>query len=469
MDSRQAERYVNLDLEKAVIGKLLLHADAYDSELAQVDSDWFVGRLHPDIIFSLKKCKNRERTALVTYTAEELAPLQAREVTTAYLKTECMQADGVKQEGLQEDLTTLQTLHNKRKVVEATESLREAMRPATDTLTLMTLLEEKLGGLHRGIIGNTDHILSPEQTAEYYRKAAEAGEDPGKETGFFIYDDLYEFLAPSTMHTILGRPKEGKSVLVLQMAEAVARNVGPVLFVSVEMDREQMLARRAVMTQSQLGFYPTDNQRNPPLMGNGGHWYSSYFRKRVSPTDPVFLRVLEEWKKRELYFLDNRRTTVPAISGEIRRLNYILDKPLAAVFIDYLNILEGVKGDEYQKTTELSHQLHYLARDHRIAVVVAAQLNRNADKEDREPELHDIRGSGAVEQDSDTCTFIWRPDGADRLRVIASKKNRHGVMKRMQVRFSGERMLFKPEAPPKEIPSNNRALPNVGNITQGDF
>ena len=116
----------------------------------------------------------------------------------------------------------------------------------------------------------------------------------------------------------------------------------------------------------------------------------------------------------------------------------------SAAYIDYLQLVSvpGGRGDtEERRISALTRRLKLLAKSLDIPIVINAQLNRDNVRNDRDPELQDLRGSGSIEQDSDRVVFLsprMSYDGA-RLIKMAIGKNREGG-------HAGDSVLLRPNA-----------------------
>lgn len=376
--------HVNSSLERSVIGKLLLSADTFQQEIADTDPSWFATYRASEIIVAIQRCQQRERAALVAHVVEELARLGAdREKTERYLRADCMQAEGVRRGGVEDDLATLRTLSHKRKVVDNLRQLERNLVEIEDSDGVLAAVEERLGSIHRSLDGAGENMLGPLTSGDWFRSEVANGRPLIRPTGYFAWDEIYGGIAPGTVNVVGSRPGVGKSTYLQEMALSVSR-WGPALFVSVEMDRRQVMCRRAVMTQQHLNL--------PVNM----RWDFSDYLNGKSANSPTNDLVIQQWDKEQFYLVDYRGMTVPRIASLARRMGHLGHAP-SAIFIDYLNILEGGRGELYQRTTELSRQIHYLARELSVPVVVAAQLSRRGiTKEEgkdskKEPELQDLR------------------------------------------------------------------------------
>lgn len=221
-------------------------------------------------------------------------------------------------------------------------------------------------------------------------------------------------LLKSGLYILAARPAMGKTALALQVIDHMAQ-YGPVLFVSLEMDLEQIEARRI----GRLAGLPG----NRLLMGK--------------LNDQEYSRVAQAADKiRALPVQVNKRpaATVTDIGHMARKV-----KGLRCIVVDYLGKItpDSRRQGRYEYMTEISGDLKTLARKYKVPVLALAQLNRaNTERNDKRPQLSDLRDTGAIEQDADGVIFLhredyyqekvdrdpWEPSELD----IIVEKNRHG-------------------------------------------
>ena len=208
----------------------------------------------------------------------------------------------------------------------------------------------------------------------------------------------------------------GKTTAALQFADSIAANVGPVLFVSLEMSLEQIEGKRI----ARVSGIPSDEI----LLGNGKNLD---YRKIRSAA--------EELKNLPLHISRRPAATV----AQIRRMAKGIPD-LQCLVVDYLGKIApgNPRASRYEATTAISGDLKTLAVELGVPVLCLAQLNReNTGRNDKRPQLSDLRDSGAIEQDADGVIMLHREDYYDAdetplkpwesvaLELIV-RKNRHG-------------------------------------------
>lgn len=194
------------------------------------------------------------------------------------------------------------------------------------------------------------------------------------------------------MYIVGARPGMGKTTLGINIAENISKFGKPVMFVSLEMGRVQIMAKR-IGCSAGLPYTQIMNGTLP--------------EQRVQEELPLILDVLS---KRPFYMTDKSKLTVVEIGRAARKI-----KDISAIVIDYLGLL-GVAQDQQRKTryeqvTNISADIKALAKVLNIPIIVLCQLNRESVRSaDKKPSLTDLRDSGAIEQDADAVILLHRPE-----------------------------------------------------------
>jgi replicative DNA helicase len=232
----------------------------------------------------------------------------------------------------------------------------------------------------------------------------------GLTTGLEVLNSKIGGLHRSDLVIIAGRPGMGKSSLATNMAFAAAQRFlrdaedgiapeksagGPVALFSLEMSADQ-LATRILAEQSGIS---SENLRM-------GRISQHEFRDLA--------RAAGELQTLPLYIDDTPGLTIAALRTRARRLKR--QKGIGMVIVDYLQLLQGTgKGgnneNRVQEISEISRGLKQLAKELDVPVLGLSQLSRAVEqREDKRPQLSDLRESGSIEQDADIVLFIYRED-----------------------------------------------------------
>ena len=228
----------------------------------------------------------------------------------------------------------------------------------------------------------------------------------GVASGFRDLDNLTNGFHAGEMIVLAARPSMGKTTLALNIAEAVILGKKPVptLFFSLEMSAEQLAMRmvcghgRINMTKLRTGFL--DSSQKALLAGIG-----------------------ETFKNVPFWIDESSNMTILEMRAKARRVHS--QHPLGLIIIDYLQLIAGTdsKVQREQQIAEISRGVKGLAKELNIPVIVLSQLNRESEKEGRQPRLSDLRESGSIEQDADLVLILSKT-----LDELKSKKEDEGSL-----------------------------------------
>jgi replicative DNA helicase len=215
----------------------------------------------------------------------------------------------------------------------------------------------------------------------------------GVSTGFKEFDNKTSGLQKSDLIIIAARPSMGKTALALNIARNAAIDNGiPVAVFSLEMSKEQ-LSMRMLSSEARI-----DSTRMRSGFIGQEDW--------IKLTDAA-----GNLSNANIFIDDTPDISALEIRAKARRLK--MDKDVGLVIIDYLQLMHSHKSAERRdlEISEISRSLKALAKELEVPVVALSQLNRMLEqRSDKRPQLSDLRESGALEQDADVVTFIYRDE-----------------------------------------------------------
>jgi len=259
----------------------------------------------------------------------------------------------------------------------------------------------------------------------------------GVSTGYMELDKLLSGLQPSELLILAARPSQGKTALALNFAENISIRAGmPVAFFSLEMSKESLL-QRLVASVAQIDAHKF----------RSGHLSREDWRRMTEALGTI--------SSAPLWIDDAGSTSVLEIGAKARRLKR--EKGLSLVVVDYLQLITG-RGrfnNRQEEVSSISRGLKGLAKELQLPVLVLSQLTRAPEREERGPQLSDLRESGAIEQDADVVMFIYRPhwskmDASPEERdqaEIQVAKQRNGPTDKVRFVFSSRLTRFEEAAP----------------------
>lgn len=222
----------------------------------------------------------------------------------------------------------------------------------------------------------------------------------GLSTGFNEIDKKLGGLQPSDLIIVAGRPSMGKTALATNIAVNVAKNynkygsqseaLGHVGFFSLEMSTLQLAARitseRSQITATQL---------------RKGDIHKGDFQRLADS--------IEYFQSLPIHIDDAGSLNIAQLSTRARRLKRT--KGLDLLVVDYLQLVNAVNrhNSVVHEVSEISRGLKAIAKDLQIPVIAVSQLSRQVEsRENRRPQLSDLRDSGSIEQDADVVLFVFR-------------------------------------------------------------
>jgi replicative DNA helicase len=255
--------------------------------------------------------------------------------------------------------------------------------------TIFQIAEDRV---RAGLIGVKELVRDNFERLE--RIFSEGRRITGLATGYAGLDNETAGLQPSELVILAARPSMGKTALALNIAENVAvRNREPVAVFSLEMSKESLLLRM-LASEARVDAHKFRT----------GHMGRDDWNK--------ITRALTSLGDAPLWIDDSASSTVLEMGAKARRLKR--DRGLSLMIVDYLQLVvptnTGRGTNRQEEVSSISRALKGLAKELKVPVVVLSQLTRAPEREDRKPQLSDLRESGAIEQDADVVLFINRPN-----------------------------------------------------------
>lgn len=389
----------NVEAERAVIGAMMLNADAIMvcSELLTSDEfyqqqygiifdalvEMYKDGVGADLVTLQNKLREKEVTPEL-YSVEYLGELLASVPTSANVKFYA------------------EIVHEKavlRRLIRVSEQVIKDCymdsQPLEDILedtekSVFDVIQQRGGSEFEPI---RDVVL---RTLDSIEKAAkQKGNITGLETGFRDLDAKTAGLQKSDLILIAARPAMGKTAFVLNIAEYVAlHSNSTIALFSLEMSKEQLVKRMLAMNSM------VDSQKI-----RTGDLEDDDWDKLVGSVRKI--------GNSNLVIDDTSGITASELRSKCRKLK--IEQGLDLVIIDYLQLMTGAgkrKSDSrQQEISDISRSLKVMARELNVPVIALSQLSRAVEsRPDKRPMLSDLRESGAIEQDADIVMFIYRDE-----------------------------------------------------------
>lgn len=255
----------------------------------------------------------------------------------------------------------------------------------------------------------------------------------GVPSGFTDVDKMLGGLNKSDLLIVAARPGMGKTSFLLGMAlHAGLRHGKRIAMFNLEMSGEQ-LVQRMIAAETRI-----DSQRL-----RRGQLYENEW--------PIFLEAVGRLSEMRVFIDDTPGVTPLQLRTKCRRL--YAEHGLDLVMVDYLQLMQAeyTTNNRVQEISEISRSLKGLARELDVPVVTASQLSRAVEnRQEKRPQLSDLRDSGSIEQDADIVMFIYRdeyynPDTTDRPNIaeISIAKHRNGPTGVVDLYWHGKLATFR--------------------------
>lgn len=406
----------NLAAEQALLGALLANNKAYERVSEFLAPEHFADPVHGRIYQAIsRRIEAGQLADAVTLKAEfEHSGVLDEVGGTAYLAQLLTAMVGIINAG-----DYGQTVHDawlRRQLIDVGETLVNrafGAEPELDGRDQMEAAEQQLfdlatkGGAEGGFVTFEKALTLAIESAE--RAFQRSGGVSGLSTGLRDLDAKTGGLHPSDLVILAGRPGMGKTALVTKVASGAARASlaeslkegggdphmkGSVAVFSLEMSAEQ-LATRLLAEEARISG---DRIR----------------RGDIGPKDfDRFVQVAREISSIPLEIDDTPAITLSALRTRCRRLKR--SKGLALVIVDYLQLMRPAAGTRPEsrvlEISMITQGLKALAKELSVPVIALSQLSRAVEnREDKRPQLSDLRESGSIEQDADMVMFIYRDE-----------------------------------------------------------
>ncbi|MBU2998174.1 replicative DNA helicase [Cellulophaga baltica] len=324
------------------------------------------------------------------------------------------------------------------------EIIQEAYDEGTDVFDLLDTAESKLYDVTQGNLKRSAETAQNLVIQAKKRIEEIAGKEglSGVPSGFDKVDKLTSGWQPSDLIIIAARPGMGKTALTLSMARNMAVNSNiPVAFFSLEMSSVQLITR---LISSETGL-SSEKLRTGKLEKH--EWEQLNVKVKTLEKAPLFID-------------DTPSLSIFDLRAKARRL--ASQHGIRMIMIDYLQLMtaggsQKGGGNREQEISTISRNLKALAKELNVPVIALSQLSRAVETRGgtKRPLLSDLRESGAIEQDADIVSFIYRPeyykidewDDDERTPTAGQgefivAKHRNGGLENIRLKFIGNQGKF---------------------------
>ena len=411
-DNNFDNKFQNIEAEIAVIGCLLWDNRNYEKIADLLNEDHFINKNNKIIFKTIKNLLDKNILVSPITLKNHLENNDIKFDNIKYLNQ--IKDSAPSTHNVYHYAKIIYELHIKRSLVGIGQNIIQETIENSNELEGNDLIENAENDLYNlSQSGSTERKYSPFSQAlksaidiidQSFKKD---GKIAGLPTGLKDLDKKLGGLHKSDLVIIAGRPSMGKTALGTNIAFNAAKKFkeeedefgnkiivdgGKVAFFSLEMSSEQ-LATRVLAEQSKI---TGDKMRKAELSKDD-------FTK--------IAKVSSELQNLNLFIDDNPVLTIPSLRSRARRLKRIYNIDL--IIVDYLQLMSGSSNSRndgrVQEISEITRGLKAIAKELNIPIIALSQLSRQVEqREDKRPQLADLRESGTIEQDSDVVMFIFR-------------------------------------------------------------
>ena len=388
-----------VDLEEVVLGAMMIDKKGVDEVIDILSPEVFYKEAHQYIFESIFKLfENSEPIDLLTVSTQLKKEGKLEVIGGDYYLIQLTQKVASSAH-IEFHARIIQQKFIKRSLIKlSNEIIEESYDETTDVFDLLDTAESRLYEVTQGNLKRSSEsaqslvIQAKKKIQEISNKEGMSGVP----SGFDKLDKLTSGWQPSDLIIVAARPGMGKTALTLSMARNIAVGQGiPVAFFSLEMASVQLITR---LISSETGL-SSEKLRTGKLEKH--EW------------EQLNVKV-KDLEKAPLFIDDTPSLSIFDLRAKARRL--ASKHGIRMIVIDYLQLMTaggaGKNGNREQEISTISRNLKALAKELYIPVIALSQLSRAVESRggSKRPLLSDLRESGAIEQDADIVSFIYRPE-----------------------------------------------------------
>ncbi|NND94686.1 MAG: replicative DNA helicase [Flavobacteriales bacterium] len=387
-----------IELEEAVLGAILMDSKALNEVIDALRMEAFYDPRHQQIFEAVTRLFNESKPIDILTVTEKVremghldaigGPFYISQLTNKVASTANAEVHAriITQKFILRELIRI-----------SSETIKEAYDETTDVFDLLDKTESRLFTVSEGNLKKSYDAMSAlmKEAIHQIEEVMKMEEGvSGVPSGFKDLDKVTSGWQRSDMIVIAARPGMGKTAFVLSMARNTAVEYQrPVAVFSLEMSSVQ-LVQRLISSETEIS---SEKLRKGTLRDDEfAHLHARIGRLSKAP----------------IFIDDTPALSVFELRAKCRRLKQ--QHNIELIIIDYLQLMTagGDKGNREQEISTISRSIKSIAKELNVPVIALSQLNRSVETRggDKKPQLSDLRESGAIEQDADLVSFIYRPE-----------------------------------------------------------
>lgn len=387
-----------LDLEKAVLGAILMESGALDSVLDIFqDPEIFYSPSNVALFKTILKMSAENKAIDMLTVVEELNRTEELDIVGGAFYISQLTQNVVSTAHLEDHCRILWQKSVQRRLIEAGgRIIHNSFDPGLDVFDLIDNSEQLVFAISSGMVKQNYHSIHDVgidsiSKIEFLRNHPD--EFTGVPTGFPSLDRITYGWQPSDLIVLAARPGVGKTALALNLARNASKNnirAVPVGFFSLEMGKGQ-LTDRVLSSETEVFL---DKIR------------------RGKMSDQEFIKLEQAASQLpDIYIDDTSGLNIFEFRSKARKM--VSKHGVGLIIIDYLQLMGGNMdgyGNREQEISMITRNLKTIARELNIPIIALSQMSRDIEKRKGPAQLSDLRESGAIEQDADIVAFLSRDD-----------------------------------------------------------
>ncbi len=433
----------NRDAEMALLGCFLIDNDIVAELVEKLSEDDFYQESHKYIIRAMQKVFNDRKPVDLVTVSDQLDGEGSLEKAggIVYLTELAQITPSAANYKSYYDIVARDSIN--RKLIRASRKIIETSMEATDGQTPLAFAEKTIYDISKqtersALLGMEEGDIIGEVLHKFEQLQSDPDSFKGIPTGYKRLDKMTHGLQAGALIVLAARPGMGKTSLAMNLVENASLRAGKTCAVfSLEMPRNEIV-QRLICSYANVSM----------SRALSGELSAKEWKKLMLAGDKL--------KKSNIYIDDSSRVTPAEILSKCRRLKTTAGG-VDLIMIDYIQLMSSgdskMAGAEnrQQEIASITRDLKIMAKELGVPVIALSQLRRIQSKE---PQLSDLRESGAIEQDADIVMFINRPEAiATKEEIDAGKivkgaaelilaKHRGGEQGRVSLKFIGECTKF---------------------------
>ena len=433
----------NRDAEMALLGCFLMDNDIVAELIEKLGEDDFYLETHKFILHAMQKVFNGRKPIDLVTVSDQLDSdgLLEKAGGIVYLTELAQITPSAANYKSYYEIIARDSIN--RKLIRASRKIIESSMEATDESTALAFAEKTIYDISKqtersALLGMNEGDIIGEVLHKFEQLQSNPDSFKGIPTGYKRLDKMTHGLQAGALIVLAARPGMGKTSLAMNLVENASLRAGKTCAVfSLEMPRNEIV-QRLICSYANVSM----------SSALSGELSAKEWKKLMLAGDKL--------KKSNIYIDDSSRVTPAEILSKCRRLKTTAGG-VDLIMIDYIQLMSSgdskMAGAEnrQQEIASITRDLKIMAKELGVPVIALSQLRRIQSKE---PQLSDLRESGAIEQDADIVMFINRPEAiATREEIESGKivkgaaelilaKHRGGEQGRVSLKFIGECTKF---------------------------